>query len=142
MGAETEVLESLTGVLGATEKEGVGTSGLLESELVKGDGLAASSGDAGTGGGGEAESRNVHLGDDKETVVIGDGANNDDGLLLVAVLDIGGNAREGHGGAVDAGHEQAAEDNLVEGSISAACGKKKYMVSDAAAFDSCFFRVE
>jgi len=125
VGAETEVLESLAGVLGATEKEGVGTSGLLEGELVEGDGLAAGSGDAGTGGGGEAESRNVHLGDDEEAVVIGDGANNDDGLVLVAVLEVGGNARERHGGAVDARHEQAAEDNLVEGSISAAWKKKK-----------------
>lgn len=120
VGTEAEVLDGLTGVLGATEEEGVGTGGLLQSQLVEGDGLAAGSGDAGTGGGGEAQSGDGGLGDGQETVVVGDGADNNDGLLLVAVLEVGRNAGQRDGGAVDAGHEQAAEDHLVEGRISAA----------------------
>jgi len=120
VGAKAEVLEGLTGVLGATEEEGVGASGLLESELVESDGLAAGGLDAGTGSGGEAEGRNVDLGDGQETVVIGDGADNNDGLLLVAVLEVGGNARERDGRAVDAAHEEAAQDDLVEGRVGAA----------------------
>lgn len=121
MGTEAEVLNGLTGVLGATEKEGVGASGLLESELVEGQDLAAGSGDPGTGGGGDAEGGNLDLGDAEEAVVIGNGADNDDGLLLVAVLEVGRNAGQRDGGAVDAAHEQAAQDHLVEGSIGAAC---------------------
>jgi len=120
VGTEAEVLESLASVLGATEKEGVGTGGLLKGELVEGDGLATGSLDASTGSGGEAEGSNRDLGDGQETVVIGDGTDNNDGLLLVAVLEVGGNARERDGGTVDAGHEQPAEHDLVEGRVSAA----------------------
>ncbi len=134
MGAHAEVLDSLARVLGAAEEEGVGAGGLLEGELVEGDDRAAGSGDAGTGGGGDAESGNRDLGDGQETVVIGDGANDDDGLLLVAVLEVGRNAGQRDGGAVDAAHEQAAEDHLVEGSIGAAwCGSWS---DDRVAWDS------
>ena len=120
VGTEAEMLDSLAGVLGATEEEGVGTGGLLESELIESDGLAASGDDAGTGGGGEAQSGDGHLGDDQETVVIGDGTNNNDGLLLVAVLEVLGNAGQRDRRAVDAAHEQAAKHDLVEGRVSAA----------------------
>lgn len=122
VGTEAEVLDGLASVLGATEKEGVGTGGLLKGELVEGDGLATGSLDASTGSGGEAEGSNRDLGDGQETVVIGDGTDNNDGLLLVAVLEVGGNARERDGGTVDAGHEQPAEHDLVEGRVSAAWG--------------------
>lgn len=131
VGAEAEVLDSLARVLGATEQEGVGTSGLLESELVEGDDLAAGIGDARTGGGGDAEGGNRHLGDGQETVVIGDGADDDNGLLLVAVLEVGRDAGQRDGGAVDAAHEQAAQDHLVEGSISAAWKGDVYVRSAA-----------
>ncbi len=120
MGSETEVLDGLAG-LGATEEQSVGASGLLKSELVESEGLAAGSLDAGTGGGGEAQGSDVHLGNLEEAVVVGDGADNDDGLLLIAVLEVGGNAREGDRGTVDAAHEQAAEHDLVEGRVGAAC---------------------
>lgn len=126
VGTEAEVLDGLAGVLGAAEEQGVASGGGAEGKLVEGDGLTAGGSNAGTGGGGEAESRNGDLGDGQETVVVGDGANDDDGLLLVAVLDVGGNAGEGDGRAVDARHEEAAQDNLVEVGLRAACeiGKK------------------
>ena len=133
MGAEAEVLESLAGVLGAAEEEGVGTSGLLESELVESDGLAAGGLDARAGGAGEAEGSDADLGDGQEAVVIGDGADDDDGLLLVAVLEVGSNAREGDGGAVDAAHEQATEHDLVEGRVGTAWGQKSQETVSAAA---------
>lgn len=120
VGTEAEMLDGLTGVLGSTEKEGVGTGGLLESELIEGDGLAASGDDASAGSGGEAQSGDGHLGDDKETVVIGDGTNNDDGLLLVAVLEVLGNAGQRDGRTVDTAHEQATEHDLVEGRVGTA----------------------
>ena len=119
VGTEAEVLDGLTGVLGATEQQGVGTSGLLKSKLVESQGLAAGSEDASTGGGGEAESSNADLGDGEQAVVIGDGADNNDGALVV-LLDLGGNARQGQRGAVDAGHEEAAQDNLVEAGVGTA----------------------
>ena len=124
VGTEAEMLEGLTSVLGATEQQGVGTGGLLKSELIKGLGLAAGSNDASTGGGGEAQSSDIDLGDLEEAVVIGDGTDNNDGLLLVAVLEVGGNAGEGDGRAVDARHEEATEHDLVEGRVGTACGRK------------------
>jgi hypothetical protein len=56
VGTEAEVLDGLTGVLGATEENGVGTGRGPQSNLVNGEGLTTSSLDAGTGRGGEAES--------------------------------------------------------------------------------------
>lgn len=117
MGAVAEVLDGLT-ALGSAEEEGVAAGGGLEGELIQGHGLAAGGDDAGTGGGGEAEGRDVDGGGLHEAVVIGDGADDDDGPL-VALLEVGRDAGEGHGGAVHAGHEQAAEDNLVEAGVRA-----------------------
>ena len=120
VGTHAEVLDGLARVLGATEQEGVGAGGLLEGQLVEGDDLAAGGGDAGAGGGGDAEGGDRDLGDGQETVVVSDGADNDDRLVLVAVLEVGRDAGQRDGRAVDAAHEQAAQDHLVEGSISAA----------------------
>lgn len=115
----TEVLERLTRVLGTAEEEGVAAGGRLERELIEGHGLAAGGDDAGAGSGREAEGRDVGLGGLEEAVVIGDGADNDNGALVV-LLDVGGDATEGDRGPVDAGHEQAAEHNLVEAGVRSA----------------------
>ena len=112
--SHAEVLEGLTGVLGTTEDEGVGTSGSAEGELVEGDGLTAGSEDAGTGGGGEAEGSDGELGELEQAVVVGDGADNNDGALLALLVGVGDNARQRHGRAVDLRHEQAAKNDLVE----------------------------
>jgi len=74
VGAHAEVLDSLTGVLGSTEEEGVGSGGEAGSDLVDGEGLAAGLQDACAGGRGEAERSDGELGEVEETVVIGDGA--------------------------------------------------------------------
>lgn len=120
MGAETEVLDGLTAVLGTTEDQGVAASGGTESKLVQGDGLTTGGDNAGTGGSGEAESSDGHLGAGEEAVVVSDGTDNDDGALLALLVDVGNNAGQRDGGAVDLGHKESAEDNLVEGRVGTA----------------------
>ena len=100
MGTETEVLDGLTGVLGATEQQGVATGGGTQSQLVEGQGLTTGGDDAAAGGGGESQGGDGHLGDLEETVVIRDGADNDDGLVLL-VADLALDAGQGNGGSVD-----------------------------------------
>lgn len=119
VGTEAEVLDGLTAVLGSTEDQGVASGRSTESKLVQGDGLTTSSDNAGTGGGSEAEGGNGGLGEGQETVVIGDGADDDDGALLL-LAKVGNNAREGNGRAVDLGHEKSSENNLVESGIGSA----------------------
>lgn len=102
VGTEAEVLDGLTGVLGSTEEEGVGSSGGAGGNLIDGEALTAGLLNASAGGGGEAESRNGELGKLEETVVVSDGADlisisdvpsmhyawasyNDDGLALVCL---------------------------------------------------------
>lgn len=120
VGTEAEVLNSLTGVLWSAEEEGVASGRGTESELIQGEDLAAGGQDAGAGSGGEAEGRDAQLGDGQEAVVVGDGADDDDGLVVGLLGDVGDDPGERHWGPVDAGHEQAAEDDLVEGRLGAA----------------------
>jgi hypothetical protein len=114
VGTEAEVLDGLAGVLGATEDQGVAAGRGTQGKLVQGDGLAASGNDAGTGGGGEAQGSDVDLGEGQQAVVVGDGADNNNGALLTLLVDVGHNAGQRHGRTVDLGHEKAAEDDLVE----------------------------
>jgi len=119
VGTEAEVADGLTGVLGTTEDQGVGTSGGTEGQLVEGDGLTTGGQDAGTGGGGEAQSSHGDLGELEETVVVGDGAHNNNGALLV-LGDVGNDAGQRDRGTVDLGHKKAAQDDLVEGRVGTA----------------------
>lgn len=121
MGTEAEVLDGLTVVLGATQEQGVGTGGLLERQLVEGQGAAAGGQDARAGGGGEPQGSDLDLGDLEQAVVVGDGADNNDRLLVVAVLQVGLDAGQGDGRAVDARGKEAAQDNLVEGRVGTTC---------------------
>lgn len=116
MRAKAEVLDGLTGVLGTPEEEGVGASGGTDGKLVEGQALAASLDDPSTGSGSEPESGDGDLGGLKKTVVISDGTDNDEGLGLVALV-LGRQTRERHRGAVDARHEEPAEDGLVESRV-------------------------
>jgi hypothetical protein len=74
VGTEAEVLDALTGVLGSTEEEGVGSSGVAGSDLVDGEGLTAGLQDARAGRRSEAHRGDGELGELKETVVISDRA--------------------------------------------------------------------
>lgn len=120
VGTEAEMLDSLTGVLGATEEQGVGAGRGAQSKLVEGEGLTTGLLNASTGSSGEAEGGNRQLGDGQETVVISDGADHDHGLALLGVVHVRSDAGERDRGAVDAGHEQATQNSLVEVGLRAA----------------------
>jgi hypothetical protein len=57
------MLDGLTGVLGSTEEEGVGTGGGTGGDLVDGKDLTTGLHDAGASRGGETESCNRQLGE-------------------------------------------------------------------------------
>jgi hypothetical protein len=126
VGTHAEVLDGLSGILGTTQQNNVAAGGGLHGELIESEALTTSSLDAGTSGGGEAESSDGHLWDSEKAVVIGDGANDGHGLTLVGLLrrfgtGLRNDSGDGNGRTVDSGHEEAAEDDLVEVGIGAAC---------------------
>jgi hypothetical protein len=114
---KAKVLDSLTSILRTTEQQCVAA---ILGELIQSHGLATSSDNSGPGRGGEAEGRNIELGDCELAVVVRDGADYDNCPLLV-LGRIGNDAGDRNGGAVNARHVQAAEDNLVEVGIGSAC---------------------
>lgn len=122
---EAEVLDRLASVLAATEEHSVAAGGGAHGELVEGKRLTASSLNARTSRVGEAERSNAELGHLEEALVVGDGADDDDSAELVAVKvalvarEVR-KARNRHRGAVHLGHEQTAEDRLVEARVGAA----------------------
>jgi len=113
VGTHAEVLDSLTRVLGTAKNQGVGTGRGTQSQLVKGDGLTTSGDDASAGGSGETQSSNGELRHGQETVVVGNGANDNNGSLVIG-SGVRNNSAERNGGTVDLGHKEAAQDNLVE----------------------------
>ena len=118
--AHAEVLDGLTSVPLAAKQDGVGTSGRTERELVKGDGLTAGLEDARLGRLGEAEGSDGQLGDLEEADIVGDGANNNDGLGVTVggVSSLLEDAGERQRGAVDLGEEEAVEDGLNQTLVS------------------------
>ena len=124
VGTEAKVPDGLARVLGTPQEQGVGASRLLKGELIEGDGLTTGGKDTGAGRGGEAEGGDADLGYHVQAVVVGDGADHHDRLLLVvALVDVGGDARERQGRAVHARHEQPTKHHLVEGRVGTACKK-------------------
>lgn len=107
------MLNSLTGVSLSTEKDATLSEGGLESKLIKSQHLTSSLDDTGTSSGSDAEGADGHLGDIQETDIIGNGANHDSHLGLLALHEAS-QSGNGHGRLVDAGHEETLEDNLVE----------------------------
>lgn len=118
------MLDRLASVLGTTEEESSGSSGLAKGELIESEALSTGGLNASAGSAGEAEGSDRELGDLKETDVVGDGGDGDNGRsgleLRVGLGDLASDARDGKRGAVDARHIQAAEDDLVELGLSAA----------------------
>lgn len=97
------MLDGLAVVPLASEEDGVGAGGGAEGELVEGEALAAGGDDALAGRGGEFEGGDRELGDGRETLVVEDGADGDDGLGAVGVGVAGllDEARDGERRAVD-----------------------------------------
>jgi hypothetical protein len=130
VGAEAEVLDRLTGVLGSSEEEGVASSGSTESQLIQSQDLSSSSQNARTSGGSESKSGNADLGDGQEAVIIGDGANNHNSALVILAILVRNDSRDRDGGSVDARHKESAEDDLVEGRLGSAC-EEEIRIDDA-----------
>ena len=105
--------------LGAAEEDGVGPLGGAEGELVEGEALAAAGEDAGAGGGGESKGADRHLGALHEADVIGDLAD-DDGDLAVLASHVLREAGKGDGGGVHLGHVKALEDGGTELAVRSA----------------------
>lgn len=108
-----EVLVSLPGGLATPQEEGVGTSGSAESELVESEDLAAILENALAGTLGEPQSAHADLGELEKAGIIGNGADDDDNLALLA-LDEASELNEGERGLVGPAHAQALEDDAVE----------------------------
>lgn len=115
--SKAKVLDSLSGVLWASQQQSVASSWSSEGQLIQGQGLTTSSDNASTSGGSETESSDTEFWDGQQTVVIGDGTNNHDCLVVGLLGDVGGDSRDGHWWSVDARHEESAKDNLVEGGL-------------------------
>jgi hypothetical protein len=114
VGTEAEVLHGLTGVLGSTEEEGVGTGRSTESKLVQGQSLTTSLLNASTSSGGEAEGSDRELGNIQQAVVIGNSADDDDGLALVGLANVRDGTRKRNRGTVNSRHKETTENSLVE----------------------------
>lgn len=114
VGTKAKVLDSLSGVLGTSEEEGVASGRGTESQLIESQNLPTSSNNTRTGGSSEAEGCNAELWNCQETVVIGDSANNDDGLVVRLLRGVRDDSGDRNWRSVDAGHKKAAEHNLVE----------------------------
>lgn len=125
VGAEAEVLDGLAGVLGSTEEQSVGTSRRARSELVNSEALSTSLGNASARGRSESQGGDGQLGNLDNTVVVRDGANDDDGLALVGLASLVGgsrlhDARDRNGSTVDLRHVEAAQNDLVEARVRTA----------------------
>lgn len=116
----TEVLEDLTSAAGTLKQNSLATSGALEGKLIEGHNLTTSLLDASASRLSDVESSDGDLGDGKNTLVISDSSDdNEDGLGSLS-FSVVGELLEGDGRSVGAGHNQAAEDDLVEVSLSTA----------------------
>jgi len=93
----------------------------LESELIESDDLTTSGQDTGTGSLSDAEGADLELGDLQETNVIGDGTDDNSGLVGTCIsLHLADQAGQRHWWTVDARHKETLQDDLVEVGAGAA----------------------
>lgn len=119
--AKPEVLNRLPSILGPSDEECVAPSRRPQGKLIKSQSLASGCLDPGASSGSESQSGDGKLRDREETVIISDGADNDDSLIVVVgrvwvstILDDTGDRDRG---PVDLGHEETAENSLIEGAV-------------------------
>jgi len=117
--SHTEVLDGLSGVLGSSQQNNIATSWSSQGQLIKGQAFTTSLLNPGSGCRCESESGDGELGDDLKSVVVGDSANDCDGLALVSLLgtlsaNFAVDSGDRHGRSVYSRHEQSLEDDLVE----------------------------
>jgi len=126
--SKSKVFDCLPSVLWSAQQQCVGTCRSSQGQLIDCQALSTSLLNSSACRGGKSQGSNVKFGDGEEAVVICDGADYDYGLVLVSLCGGPGcsfrdDAGDGHWRAVDAGHEETAEDNLVEVRVCAT-GKK------------------
>jgi hypothetical protein len=114
------MLESFSGVLWTSEEQGVASGWGSECQLIQCQAFSSSSNDASTRSSSKAESCNAELWDSQEAVVISDSTNNNDGLVVRLLGDVGLNSGNRDRRSVDTGHEKSAENDLVEGGFGSA----------------------
>ena len=113
--AWAEVTDSFAGFTGTRKKDAVLTLWRLQSELIEGHDLATSLEDSGASLLSDVQSADSDLWDLEETNVIGDGAADDSGLVLTAlILHLAGKAGQGHWWTVNLAHEETSQNDLIE----------------------------
>lgn len=97
------MLDGLSDVALSSEEDSVGAGGGSEGELVEGEALAALGDNALSGRVGESQSSDRQLRQLRQTLVVEDRADADNGLRVVGVGVLGllDNSREGDRGSVD-----------------------------------------
>lgn len=115
VGSKAEVLNSLSGVLGSSEEEGVASGRSSQGQLIQSQCLSTCSEDTRTSRRSESKGGNTELGNSQEAVVIGDCTNNDNGLVVGLLGGVRNNSGDRDWRSVDTGHEESAENDLVEG---------------------------
>ena len=128
MRPEPEMLHRLPRILRSPQQQRITPRGRPERQLIERQALPARLFDPRPRRGGEVQRRDGEvLGHREQTGIIGDGADDDDGLVgrghLFARAAGGehGEAGEGERGPVRAGHEEPAEDDFVEVRVGSAC---------------------
>lgn len=123
MRTHTKVSDSLSGVSWASDDQSVLTLWSSGGQLVQGDGLTTSLEDGGLGAGSELQSSDSSLRELEKSGVVGDGTNNNNGLLgSTLLLESSSNSRDRHRWLVDLGKVQQLEDHLVEWGVGSAWG--------------------
>jgi hypothetical protein len=107
MRSKAKVLDSLSSVLGSSEEECVASSRSSQCQLIQSQSLSTSSEDARTSSCSEAKCGNAELGNSQKTVVIGDCANNDNGLVVGLLGGVRNNSGDRDWRSVDVGHEES-----------------------------------
>ena len=84
-GAVSEVLDGLTRLDGASEKDGILSLGCLKGELIEGDALSAGLNDSGSSSLSKTKGGNGERGKLKKTRVVGNTSNNHGSLAILAL---------------------------------------------------------
>ena len=125
MRPKSKVLHSLPRILRSPQQKRIRPRRSLQRQLIKCQALPTRLLDPRSRSRREPQRRDRELGNGKQTVVVGNGADDYDRLVGVSlggfrVLADTGEPREGYRRTVDTGHEEAAENDFVEGGIGTA----------------------
>lgn len=122
MWPEPKMLHGLPRILWSSKQHAVTSSGGSQCQLINRQALSARFLDSRACRRGKTQSGNGEFRYFEQTVVIGDGADYDEGFgILGRVRGVSSQTGKGDGGTIDAGGEEAAEEDLVERGVGATC---------------------